>query len=97
MPRLTSSAGAGLAALLFALAACGRAPIAPAPGNDDDPQPVQNVSGTPPTLPAPAQGPAQTAAEPAPDEGGGPRDRFVVCPGNPRCPPEGQPKGGRGN
>jgi hypothetical protein len=32
--------------------------------------------------------------EPATNEGSGPKNRFIVCPGNPRCPPDGgQPSG----
>jgi hypothetical protein len=87
-----------MAAFLLALAACGQAPTAAPPAGNGSPAlpmpPVQNESGSPPTMPAPAQSTGQIGAEPAPNEGGGPRDRFVVCPGSPRCPPDGsEPKG----
>jgi hypothetical protein len=81
---------------LLALAACGRASVTDAnkaapPG--DEP-PVSNEMSAP-TM-APSQGSGLVGAEPPPDEGGGPRNSFIVCPGNPRCPPEGsQPKGGQ--
>ena len=96
MPKVRLRTGAALAALLLALAACGRAPNAPAPpaGNETSLTPVPSQSSAPPTVPAPAQGTDQLRTDPVQDEGDGPRDRFVVCPGNPRCPPGGsEPKG----
>jgi hypothetical protein len=68
--------------LLLALAGCGApAPnnIAPAPGD-------AAYEMAPPTAPAPAQAPS-TMSDPG--ESGGPQNSFIVCPGNPRCPPEG--------
>jgi hypothetical protein len=93
MPQLTVRATAASAALLLALAACGR--TAPANNGADAPPPetprVDNMSTM---SPAPAQSMGHVGAEP--DEGDGPRNRFIVCPGNPRCPPEGsEPQGGR--
>ena len=99
MPRLRPGAGAGIASLLLALAACGRAQpgAAPPAANDAPVLPVANEAGAPATM-APPQSMGHVGAEPAPEEGDGPKDRFVVCPGNPRCPPDAsQPKGGRGN
>lgn len=98
------------AALLLALAACGGAPVAnngtgssapanavlPAPVPDE--RPVINNSVEATTAPAPAPATGGIGADPEPDRGNGPRDRFIVCPGNPRCPPEGsQPKGRQPN
>jgi predicted small lipoprotein YifL len=99
VPFLRRASDAAALAMLLVLGACGRAqPVAAPPAANDSPiQPIINESATPATM-SPSQSPGPVEAEPAPDEGGGPRDRFVVCPGNPRCPPDAsQPKGGRGN
>jgi hypothetical protein len=93
MPRLTVRAKAAGAALLLALAACGRAPAANEGVNaaPPAPPPVDNMTAT---SPAPAQSMGHIGEEPAMDEGSGPKNRFIVCPGNPRCPPDGgQPSG----
>jgi hypothetical protein len=79
---------AATALVLLALAACEQAS-----GPGDRP-PVRN-SATTATPPSPSTGsvgqgqvPDTRSGQPAPPE------RFIVCPGNPRCPPEGsQPKG----
>jgi hypothetical protein len=74
--------GAVPACLLLALAACGGGAA------------QSNGSGTA-SAPSPTTG--APSRDPEPD-GTGPRNSFIVCPGNPRCPPEGsQPKGREGN
>lgn len=75
-----------LALLLPALAACGQA------GRGSAPSP-QNSTGSPP----PGPGPAQQGDGPANDTGvqSAPPERFIVCPGNPRCPPDGSQPSGR--
>jgi hypothetical protein len=96
MPVLTHGAKAAATALLLALAACGRAPAAnegvnAAPPAPPAPPPVDNMTAT---SPAPAQSMGHIGEEPATNEGSGPKNRFIVCPGNPRCPPDGgQPSG----
>ena len=91
MSGLRLGAGAAVAALLLALAACGRAPASnDGAGLPPQPEPAPTANMTAET-PAPQVSPP--SAEPT-DEGDGPKSRFVVCPGNPRCPPdESQPKG----
>jgi len=42
--------------------------------------PVSNSTSAPPA-------PAPTVGAPVPDTSGSPPQRFIVCPGNPRCPP----------
>lgn len=74
--------------LLLALAACGQ------PGDKAD-APGNMTAGSP--GPAPAQGLNPAPAEMNMDTGHAPPERFIVCPGNPRCPPEGQPKGQQTN
>ena len=78
---------AALGSCLLALAACGGAP---APNNTaSPPDAVIAPDMGPPSAPAPTQAPTMSD----PGEAGGPENRFVVCPGNPRCPPDGtQPK-----
>jgi len=72
-------------ALLLALAGCGGG--GPGPGNAataPGPAPVQRMDAPLPDM--------NTEAAHAPPE------RFIVCPGDPRCPPEGsQPKGRQPN
>ena len=71
-------AGAVILLLLLGLAACGQA------------QGPQNTSATAPS--PTGTGPVGTDTGQA--SGNGAHDRFIVCPGDPRCPPEGsQPKG----
>ena len=92
---MTPGARAAAAALLLALAACGRAPAANEGANAVPPETPQidNMSAESPS-PAPAQSMGHIGEEPAMDQGDGPRNSFIVCPGNPRCPPDGsQPKG----
>ena len=83
--------------LLIALADCSQAP---AGGNRSalPPVPAENLiapdTNTATAMP-PAQGTGQVGAPSVPDPGHAPPARFVVCPGNPRCPPEGSRPGGR--
>ena len=91
-----------VALLLLALAACGRAPAPantgetappPADWNNTAPSPSNMTGATaapPPSAPMPMD---QNTTMMLPDEAqtGGPRERFIVCPGNPRCPPSGNP------
>ena len=88
--------GAGIA-LVAGLAACGRGP---APANDvAQPAPANDVAQSAPANSTGESGPTAPPMMPmdenmmavgaAPDEAGGPRERFIVCPGNPRCPPAG--------
>ena len=70
---------------LLILAACGGAPA-----------PVQNNTAVPPDdiiapdmrQPTQGQAPAPTPSR-TPMQSGTPPERFIVCPGNPRCPPAG--------
>ena len=92
MSGLRLGAGAAVAAVLLALAACGRAPASnDGAGLPPQPEPAPTANMTAET-PAPQVSPP--SEEPVRDEGARPPDRFIVCPGNPRCPPDGsQPKG----
>lgn len=61
------------------------APEADAPGGN-----TNSVDMSAPTAPAPARTETMTAPmapAPAPEGAPPPTDRFIVCPGNPRCPP----------
>jgi hypothetical protein len=84
----------GVALLLLTLAACGR--VSAPPDSNDMPAP-SNMTGTSaaptPAAPMPMPMDQNMSAEAPPDEAhtGGPRERFIVCPGNPRCPPSGNP------
>ena len=82
--------------LLLTLAGCGQAPVADnrsaVPPMDEANLIMPDMNAT--TAMPPSQSTGQTGPGQMPDTGDGPRDRFIVCPGNPRCPPEGsQPKG----
>jgi hypothetical protein len=70
---------------LLPLAACGGAST---PNNT-----ASAVEPVPSTMSPPSQAPMQAPTMSDPGDGGGPENRFIVCPGNPRCPPDGsQPK-----
>jgi hypothetical protein len=78
--------------LLLAVAACGRVS---APTNSADlpaPSNMTGRSGAPaPSAPMPMDLNMSAGAAPDDAQTGGPRERFIVCPGNPRCPPSGNP------
>ena len=91
MPALTVWPKVAIALLPLALAACDRAPP-PSQNTSAAPDPSTMSAPEPPMDQGQAAPPSEPA--PAPAQGGGPRERFVVCPGNPRCPPAGsRPKG----
>jgi len=72
---------------LLTLAACGSG--APPPGNSAT---VSPAPGDP--MPEPTQAPVSQGDPPppsAPNPTQAPPSRFIVCPGNPRCPPSGRP------
>jgi hypothetical protein len=92
MPRLTVRAKAAGAALLLALAACGRTPSANERANAPPPE-TPRVDNMSTMSPAPAQSMGHIGGDT--DEGDGPGNRFIVCPGNPRCPPDGSEPRGR--
>jgi hypothetical protein len=75
--------------LLLALAACSQAP----PNSYEADLPTSNsTTATPPVGEMPmdqGQASPEPAPAPPPAQSGGQRERFVVCPGNPRCPPAG--------
>ena len=81
-----------VAGLLLALAACNQAPTAD--NRNAFPRvPGANLLAPDPntaTAMPPTQSTGNIGVAPAPESGSGPRERFIVCPGNPRCPPEGR-------
>ena len=82
MPKLGAAAGL----LALALAGCGGAPSgnnAAAPSQD--PRGTANMMMHDAGDPAPSLAPSDAPAARAPAQA--PRERFIVCPGNPRCPP----------
>ena len=94
MPKL----GALPAMLLLTLAGCAGAPSAnetAAPANETGGTTNMIMQDSAAPSPGPAPSDAPPTAAPAPVTAG-PRERFIVCPGNPRCPPtEGnRPSGG---
>jgi hypothetical protein len=80
---------AGAALLLLGLAACGQGP-----GHT----PARNSTATAPAPSTGSIGAPNPAPDPSLESGKGPLNSFIVCPGNPRCPPDGsQPKGDQPN
>ena len=81
-------------ALSLALAGCNATPPAPivtenAPLPAENPVPVSNIGAPNPTAPVPEPiVRAPTLGSPEPDGRGAPQ-RFIVCPGKPRCPTDG--------
>lgn len=80
--------------LLAALGACdGRQKAAPVEPNAASQATTNEVAMPPVADPAPAEANMAAPAEAAQGAGRGQTDRFIVCPGNPRCPKneEGRP------
>jgi len=91
VPALGYRSKAAAAVLLLALAACSRAPAANNAGTSSDPGSMPNDGMN---MMAPDSGetgaPAPTMAAPRDEpDAAGPRNSFIVCPGNPGCPPAG--------
>ncbi len=84
MSALGAKAWAAATAIFLALAACD----AGSGGDNSRAAPGPGAAGNAmaPDMSEP-QMPAPTMAAPAETEGGAPRNAFIVCPGNPRCPP----------
>lgn len=83
-----------LLALLAALSGCdGQQKAAPVEPNAASQAMTNEVAMPPVADPAPAEANMAAPAEAAEGAGRGQTDRFIVCPGNPRCPrrKEGQP------